>query len=65
MSVLNIGWVGAAIGPVIGGLIFDAKNSYSIAFLMGPAAMLIATLLVVPIKREMDGTKQISEQEES
>ncbi len=53
MGVLNIGFVvGAAIGPTIGGLIFDVRNSYSIAFLMGAAAMLIVTLLVAVIRRE-------------
>ncbi len=55
VSMLNIGWgVGAAIGPAIGGLIFDVTNSYSIAFLMGGAAMLIATLLIALIRQEAE-----------
>ncbi len=55
VSMLNIGWgIGAAIGPTIGGLIFDVKNSYSIAFLMAGAAMLIATLLIALIRQEAE-----------
>ncbi len=66
MGMLTIGWgVGSAIGPAVAGLIFDVTNSYSIAFLMGAATMLIATLLIALIKRGMDGTKQFSEQEVS
>ncbi len=55
LGVLEIGWgVGGAIGPAIGGLIFDATNSYSIAFVMGVVAMLIVTLLVALIRRETE-----------
>ena len=53
LGVLEIGWgVGAAIGPAIGGLIFDVSNSYFMAFLIGTAALLIATLLIPLIRRE-------------
>jgi len=52
-GVLEISFgIGAAIGPAIGGLIFDVSNSYSAAFLMGAVAMLIVTLLIVLIKKE-------------
>lgn len=52
-GVLEISFgTGAAIGPVIGGLIFDASNSYSLAFLLGAVAMLVVTLLIASIKRE-------------
>jgi len=52
-GVLEVGWgIGAAIGPAIGGLIFDVSNSYSIAFLLGSAVMLIAALLIAPIRRK-------------
>jgi len=44
--------IGAAIGPAMGGLIFDVRNSYSIAFLIGAVAMLIVTLLIALIRRE-------------
>ena len=44
--------IGAAIGPAMGGLIFDATNSYSIAFLIGAVAMLVVTLLIPLIRQE-------------
>ena len=53
LGLLEIGWgIGATIGPVLGGVIFDVSSDYSIAFLIGAAAMLVATLLVVPVGRE-------------
>jgi predicted MFS family arabinose efflux permease len=52
-GLLEIGFgIGAALGPAIGGIIFDINQSYSIAFLLGTVAMLIATLLVALIRRE-------------
>jgi len=52
MGVLSGGWaIGAAVGPAIGGYIFDASGSYFWAFGAGAAASLIATFTVVPIKR--------------
>ena len=53
MGALGVGWgIGAAIGPVVGGLIFDASQSYFTAFLIGAFAMLVATLFVALTKRE-------------
>ena len=53
LGLLDIGWaIGAATGPVAGGLIFDISNSYSVAFLIGAAAMAIVALLIVLIRRE-------------
>ena len=53
LGVLDIGWgLGAAIGPAIGGFIFDVNNSYSIAFLIGTVAMSIVTLLIALVRRE-------------
>jgi len=53
LGLLEIGFgVGAAIGPVMGGLIFDARDSYSLAFLLGAVAMLVVTLLISLIRRE-------------
>jgi len=55
-GVLEIAWgIGAAIGPAVGGLIFDISNSYSMAFLMGAVVMLIATLLIALIRKETIG----------
>ena len=53
LGVLEIGWGGGgAIGSAIGGLIFDITNSYSIAFFIWAAAMLIVILSVALIRRE-------------
>lgn len=53
-GVLEVSFgIGAAIGPAIGGFIFDVSNSYSTAFLIGGVVMLIVTLLVPLIRREM------------
>jgi MFS transporter, OFA family, oxalate/formate antiporter len=46
LGSMNVGWhLGAAIGPAMGGLVFDATGSYFTAFIMGTAALLIAGLL--------------------
>lgn len=51
MGTIVAGWtIGAAIGPAMGGFIFDISNDYSIAFLAGAAAMLIATLFAALIR---------------
>lgn len=56
MGTILVGWnIGAAIGPAMGGFIFDVTNDYSIAFLAGAAAMLIAALSAVSIRREAKG----------
>jgi len=53
MGILNVAFgIGAAIGPAVGGFVFDADKSYSTAFLMGAVAMLITALLIVLVKRE-------------
>ena len=55
MGVLMFGWaVGAAIGPVVGGLVFDVSNSYFMAFLIGAIAMLAVALLVALIRWERE-----------
>ncbi len=47
MGSQNIAWVlGGAIGPYVGGFIFDVTSDYFIAFLAGVVAMLIAAVLV-------------------
>jgi len=53
MGTLSAGWfLGAAIGPFIGGLVYDISNNYSVAFSVCIAAMVIATLLLALIKGE-------------
>jgi len=53
IGTLNAGWfLGAAIGPFIGGLIYDISNNYSLAFSMSVAAMLLVTLFLALTKRE-------------
>jgi len=53
LGMLEVGFgIGAAIGPAVGGFIFDVSNSYFLAFLLGAAVMLVATLLIALIRRE-------------
>ena len=53
LGTIEMGFtLGAAIGPAIAGLIFDVTNSYTIAFVIGAAVMLIAALLLALVKRE-------------
>jgi len=60
-GLLEIGFgVGAAIGPVMGGLIFDVSGSYSLAFLLGAVAMLIVTLLISLIRRETNTNFEVA-----
>jgi MFS family permease len=47
--------IGAALGPFIGGIIFDVSQKYSLAFLIGAGAMLLITLLVPIVRRERGG----------
>lgn len=52
-GVLEFGFgIGAAIGPVGGGLIFDVTNSYFMAFLIGALVMVVSTLLIALVRRE-------------
>jgi MFS family permease len=54
MGVLIIGWgLGAAIGPAVGGLIFDVTENYFMAFMIGALAMMVATSCVAIIKRQI------------
>lgn len=53
LGVLNTGFgVGAALGPFIGGYIFDITNSYLWAFVLATAAMFTSTLLIALSRRE-------------
>ncbi|MFC1935081.1 MFS transporter [Chloroflexota bacterium] len=53
LGALSIGFgVAAAVGPTIGGIIFDVYNSYSVAFLVAAIFLFVVALLVPLIKRE-------------
>jgi len=52
IGVMSAFWsAGAAIGPAIGGFIFDATGNYFTAFAIGAAAMLLVTLFVALIRK--------------
>jgi len=52
MGWLGIAWfAGAAIGPVIGGTIFDVYKSYFLAFLIGAICMLIVILFLAMLTK--------------
>ena len=56
MGALNVAWgIGAAVGPAMGGLVFDVSGSYSVAFAAGALAALTAALLVALIRWETRG----------
>ncbi|MFC1863137.1 MFS transporter [Thermodesulfobacteriota bacterium] len=52
MGIITAGWaLGAAVGPALGGLIFDVSNSYFYAFGVGAAALLTSACFIACIKR--------------
>lgn len=52
MGTLSAGWsLGAAIGPFVGGLVYDLSGNYSVAFTINVAAMIVVTLLLLLTKR--------------
>ena len=54
MGVLAAAWgIGAAVGPAMGGLIFDTNRSYFFAFLAGALAVMLATVLVAFLRSEL------------
>jgi MFS family permease len=51
LGLLEIGWgLGAGIGPLIGGFIYDTSSSYSLAFILGAASMTAITFLVIMLQ---------------
>jgi OFA family oxalate/formate antiporter-like MFS transporter len=44
--------IGSAIGPFIGGLIYDVNNSYTVAFLIAAFGNIIVALLIALVKVE-------------
>lgn len=58
MGTILIGWyIGAAIGPAIGGFMFDVSGNYFVAFVIGAVAMLIAALIVALIRKGMNAER--------
>jgi MFS family permease len=56
LGVLEIGiFIGAALGPYFGGLIFDVSSSYNLAFLIMAGTVLVRTLFVALITQEKKG----------
>jgi MFS transporter, OFA family, oxalate/formate antiporter len=52
-GVLVVGFtLGAAIGPALGGFVFDATNSYFASFMVGIAAAALAVVCLALTKRE-------------
>jgi predicted MFS family arabinose efflux permease len=52
MGMMSGGWaIGAAIGPAVGGYLFDMSGHYSMAFVVGATALLAAACLMGTIKR--------------
>jgi MFS family permease len=52
MGMMSGGWaIGAAIGPAVGGYLFDMSGHYSMAFVAGATALLAAACLMGAIKR--------------
>jgi MFS transporter, OFA family, oxalate/formate antiporter len=52
-STLVVGFsLGAAIGPSLGGFIFDATQSYFISFLVGAGAAALAVVFLALTRRE-------------
>ena len=53
MGALVVGWgIGAAIGPAVGGLVYDISESYFVAIITGAMAMMVATISVALTKQE-------------
>ena len=55
LGILEIGiYVGGAIGPYLGGLIFDSSGSYNLAFVIMSVAVLIRIILVFILRVRSD-----------
>ena len=53
MGVLDMGFsVGAAVGPLVAGFIFDISNNYTLAFLIGAIGTMLSALLIGMVRQE-------------
>ena len=50
LGIIQIGLVGGIVGPLIGGLIYDKMENYSMAFLSCSIAFFVAGLITFIIK---------------
>ncbi|MFC2015044.1 MFS transporter [Chloroflexota bacterium] len=54
LGTMDVGWwAGAALGPLLGGYIFDVYQSYSLAFIIIAVFILLASILVMFIRDEI------------
>jgi MFS family permease len=57
LGLLDVGFnTGAAVGPVLGGAIYDIKQSYFLSFLLGVGLLLVTIVLIAFIRRERGET---------
>ncbi len=57
LGVTDVGWqVGAALGPVLAGYMFDISGSYVSAFIAGMIASLVAAILILFLKTPKPST---------
>lgn len=57
LGLLDVGFnIGAAIGPVVAGLIYDLRQSYFLSFLLG-IGLVLATMALVAFVRQETGRK--------
>jgi MFS family permease len=57
LGLLDVGFnIGAAIGPVVAGLIYDLKQSYFLSFLLGIGLILAIVVLISFIRQETGRT---------
>ena len=50
---MEIGFsIGSAAGALLGGFVFDATNSYNLAFTVSIAVMSITAILIALVRRE-------------
>jgi len=55
LGVLDVGFaVGASIGPVVGGYIYDVSESYSTAFLIVAAVMVVRSIFIALTRRKTE-----------
>lgn len=66
MGVIGIAWfIGATIGPIIGGVIFDIHKSYFLAFLVAAICMVIIILFLAMLSKPDSSTRSESDAEKN